>query len=177
MPRLPRSVGNTYCEAAESCRDFHCTDTPVFPGAVTSCARFNLPPTSASPCFLRSVLTPSLSLLCHRPFLSPATTSRQSTTIAATLRGVSPALTRVSFAARFVSSLPPFVQRFPAFAAANRQGRYKRSSERKRIFCWALWRDADPRFLWGSQKFIVVLPHPGGTWHRAGIAARLGRAS
>lgn len=97
MPRLSRSVSNTYC-GPQSCRDFHRTDTPVFPGAVTSCARFNLPLTSAPPCSHNSV----------PPFSLPATTShhhhyhRHYHHHHRHLRE-SPALTRVSFAARFIS--------------------------------------------------------------------------
>lgn len=61
--------------AAESCRDFHCTDAPVFPGAVTSCARFNLPPTFAPPCSPFCPFSPfSLSLtLCSCRRQPPAT--------------------------------------------------------------------------------------------------------
>lgn len=103
MPRLPRSVGNTYC-GPQSCRDFHRTDAPVFPGAVTSCARFNLPPTSALP------YSSSLLLLLvvgnhhhhhrHHHYHHCYHPSEVSL----------PLLTRVSFAARFdlpPSALPP----------------------------------------------------------------------
>lgn len=107
MPRLPRSVGNTYC-GPQSCRDFHRTDAPVFPGAVTSCARFNLPLTSAPP---YSPFRP--------PSSAPATTSHHHRRRRRRRRHYhrrhhhhryhhpsrSPALTRVSFTARFVLHL------------------------------------------------------------------------
>lgn len=80
----------------------------MFPGAVTSCARFNLPPTSASPVafsvpsspfLLPSLPPPVLVAGNHQPAIHHHRRHPP---------GVSPALTRVSFAARFVSSLPSF---------------------------------------------------------------------
>jgi len=68
MPRLSRSVSNTYC-GPQSCRDFHRTDAPVFPGAVMSCARFNLPLTSAPPPLL-PFHSPGLVAGNHQPLPS-----------------------------------------------------------------------------------------------------------
>lgn len=157
MPRLPRSVGNTYCGPQSRVVIFTVQTRRCSRGR-SRLARDSICRQPPLPRVLRSALSlPSLSL-------SPCPCRRQPPSTATP--GVSRSNARLF--RRSFRILPPF----------NNPGIRRRKSARwyKRSDGFLLgWRDADPRFLWGSQKFIVVLPHL--QWHRAGIVRVLGRAS